>query len=149
MFSAGVQATPRVTYTKGVVFEGGIQAWLDQNRVVEHCLVETALAPVMCQYVQGKPTSVSSSALNAIQARWTDLVEASKAVICVGVRPHAPDAHIWVPLSSFSGKLLFLGDKGQFSEWVSEHRAHSSAWLASTFITGYQEMLRARQEISE
>lgn len=37
MFSVGVQATPGVTYTKGVVFEGGIQAWLDRSRVVESC----------------------------------------------------------------------------------------------------------------
>lgn len=142
MFSLGVQATRDVSYTSGVVFEGGIQAWLDQIRVVEHCLVETALAPVMCQYMQGKPTSVSPRALKAIQNRWAELVEVSQAVVCVGVRPHAPDMHIWDPLARFPGKLLFIGDEGQFTEWASERRAHPSAWLASRFSTGYERMLK-------
>lgn len=142
MFSVGVQATPGITYTGGVVFEGGIQAWLDPSRVIEHCLVETALAPVMCQYMEGKPTSVSPSALNVIQERWLGLVDASAAVICIGVRPHRPDAHIWEPLARFSGKLLFIGDEAQFAKWASECRAHSSTWLASRFSTGYKALLR-------
>lgn len=142
MFSAGVQATPGVTYTKGVVFEGGIQAWLDQNRVIEHCLVETALAPVMCQYMEGKPTSVSPSALKSIQDRWAELVAASTAVVCIGVRPHRPDAHVWEPLARFSGKLLFIGDEARFTEWAAERSVHVSTWLASRFSTGYEEMLK-------
>lgn len=92
--------------------------------------------------MQGKPTSVSPSALKAIQDRWAELVEASTAVICVGVRPHAPDAHIWDPLARFPGTLLFIGDEGQFREWASERRVHSSTWLASRFSTGYEEMLK-------
>ncbi len=141
MFSAGIQATPGVSYTQGVVFEGGIRAWLDASRVIEHCLTKTALAPVMCQYMEGKPTSVSPSALKEIQARWAGFVDKADAVVCIGIRPHSPDAHIWEPLARAPGRLFFIGERAQFDEWVAASRPGPAKWLAARFGSGYSHLL--------
>ncbi len=118
MFSAGVRAGPGIQYAQGVVFEGGIEAWLDSSRVIEHCLVETGLAPVMCQYMQGKPTTVSPAAIRQLQERWAQAVGTAVVLVCIGVRPYAADEHIWAPLHSASGTLLFVGDDAAFGRWA-------------------------------
>lgn len=141
MFSSGIQATPGIAYSQGVVFEGGIQAWLDSNRVIEHCLTQTALAPVMCQYMEGKPTSVSPSSLKEVQARWGEILGTSAAVVCIGIRPHPPDSHIWGPIAHAPGQLLFVGDQAAFDAWAAANRSASSKWLAPRFASGYEHLL--------
>lgn len=133
MFSAQLQAQG-IFYGNGIVFEGGIQAWLDANRVIDHCLSGTALAPVMCLFMEGKPTSVSPRTLSDLQKTWAASVANSGLVLCVGVHPHPVDSHIWEPLATTSAHLAFVGDQDAFESWVREYRGdRKSIFLGSRF----------------
>jgi hypothetical protein len=141
MFSEGLQATPGVFYGTGVTFEGGIQALADPNRVIQHCLVETALAPVMSLYMRGKPLAVSPSAIAQLQQRWSNAVSAATVVIVVGVRPWPADDHIWQPLAKTAAHLLYVGDPAVFSDWVASARAGPYTLLAGRFSRGFSTIL--------
>lgn len=145
MFSAGIQAGPGISY-QGVIFEGGIQAWLDANQVIRHCLAETALAPVMCQYMEGKPSSVSPSAIRDIQAQWCTRVLASEKIVCIGVRIHLGDEHIWGPLAKARGTLFFIGDREPFDTWSTTCRKAQSTFLAPRFSSGFNRLLAALEK---
>ena len=130
MFSHGVLAGQDVFYGTGVVWEGGAQAFFDPNRVVEHCLVETGLAPIMSLYMEGKPLAVSPSVVRQIQDALTNDVLAASAVFVIGVRPVLADTHIWEPLATTNAHLYYVGDEYGFEEWRLAHRPDR----ASTFL---------------
>ena len=146
-FSAGIQASQGIAYSTGVVFDAGIQALPDSNRVIEHCLVETGLAPIMCLYMEGKPTSVSPSAIKRIQEQWTEAVSTAKAIFCIGVNPHLPDEHIWNPLAKTQAKLYFIGDENNFSQWSATNRSQPAQFLGSRFGEAYRHLLERIDEI--
>ena len=142
MFSAGVQAGQGVMYGQGVVFEGGIQAWLDRSRVIEHCLVETGLAPVMCQYMDGKPTTVSPSAIRPLQAQWAESVASASLVVCVGVRLHPIDTHIWQPLEHSPVHLAYSGDRMIYEPWLASRTTGAASWLGRRFNEAFSAILQ-------
>lgn len=139
-FSAQVQASPGVFYSTGVVFEGGIQAFPDINRVIGHCLLETALAPVMCLYMEGKPVSISPSVIQRVQEMWKDAVARAKAIFCIGVYPLEADDHIWSPIAKTQADLFFIGDKAAFDDWGERNRRGQSAYLGARFHEGYTKL---------
>jgi hypothetical protein len=134
MFSQSIQAGPGIAYGEGIAWEGGIEAFLDANRVIQRCLVETALAPVMCLYMQGKPLSVSPAVIHAQQEKWAERVEAASMVVSIGVRPMTGDEHVWKPLAETSAPLFFIGDRIAFNKWCKESRTGPTeyTWVASS-----------------
>lgn len=143
MFAQGIQASQGVTYGTGVVWEGGAQAFFDSNRVIEHCLVETGLAPIMSLYMEGKPINVSPGVITQIQTAWRASVQSASAVFVIGVRPVLRDAHIWEPLAASIGTLYFVGDKASFDIWCAEHRiSKPSKYLGSRFNEAYAGILQ-------
>jgi hypothetical protein len=142
MFAHGIQAGQGVLYGTGVTWEGGAQAFFDSNRVAEHCLVETGLAPMMSLYMQGKPLNVSPSVIKQVQKAWADGVSTAKAVFVVGVRPLPTDDHVWAPLAETPASLYFVGDTGAFSEWVAAARdGRPSFQLGTRFNESYFDLL--------
>lgn len=141
MFSEGLQAGQGVSYGIGVVWDGGIRALQSTDAVIHHCLAETGLAPVMSLYMEGKPLSVSPSALKSLQARWARAITSARLVCCVGVRPLPADEHIWSPIYNSPARLVFLGDSEAFDEW-RQGRVGPSHFLASRFSDGFSSLLQ-------
>ncbi|MCI0564090.1 MAG: hypothetical protein MN733_36910, partial [Nitrososphaera sp.] len=141
MFSHSVRASKGVTYTAGVVFEGGLEAFLDSNRVIEHCLIETGLAPAMALYMEGKPNQISPSVIKKLQTLWAESVMSATAVIGVGVRPWPVDKHIWDPLAKTSSPLWFIGDAKEFDAWANAVRVGPTLYLGSRFNEAYPKLL--------
>lgn len=142
MFAQSVQASQGVLYGTGVTWEGGAQAFFDSNRVVEHCLVETGLAPMMSLYMEGKPLNVSPSVVRQVQDAWSEHVAAARAIFVVGVMPVVSDTHIWAPLADTRAPLYFVGDGNAFQKWTQSQRPDvSSFYLGSRFAESYADLI--------
>lgn len=141
MFAREIAVSQDVLYGTGVTFEGGVQAFLDSSRVIEHALAETGLAPVMCLYMRGKPLNISPSALSVIQAAWQRQVQAAKAVLVVGVRPWPEDEHVWGPLSSTSANLDFVCDENEVRAWAAAGGRQGFSVLGARFSDSYDRIL--------
>lgn len=145
MFCEGIQATQGVTYGTGVTFEGGVQAWLDSNRVIQHCLVETSLAPVMCLYMRGKPLNISPAAIQAVQAAWTKAIDEARLIVVIGARPWPEDEHIWNPLRVATAELLFVGSQAEASAWAATRRNGATAILGPRWADCYDPLMQRIQ----
>jgi hypothetical protein len=143
MFSQGLQAGPDVSYGTDVVWEGGAQAFFDPNRVIEHCLVETGLAPVMSLYMEGKPLAVSPGVIRQIQEGLAEEILAAGAVFVVGVRPVLADKHIWDPLAQTKAPIFYIGDQTVFERWANSCRyGRVSTFLGNSFSSAFQLLIR-------
>lgn len=141
MFAKDVQASEGVYYGTGVTFEGGVQAFLDSNRIIEHCLVGTALAPVMSLYMRGKPLNVSPTAIAAILTMWTQQVIEARLVVVVGVRPWPDDTHIWGPLAETNAPLLFVGNAAEVRSWAGASRRGSTEVIGARVNECYDKLM--------
>ncbi|MDH5184338.1 MAG: hypothetical protein OEX12_10650 [Gammaproteobacteria bacterium] len=140
MFSHGVQAGQGVSYGTGVTFEGGVEAFLDSDRVIQKCLVETGLAPVMCLYMEGKILNVSPSIIKSLQDSWAERVLSASSVFCIGVRPMLGDSHIWDPISQTDASVYFVGNQSEIGEWIENNRVGTSTYLGNRFNTAYSSI---------
>jgi hypothetical protein len=91
----GVAARRGVSFASGVGFGTAIRPAKDLNEVLEFCLGDNALPPVMCLFMPGKPIQVSAGSISAIQAAWREQVARAEKVAVVGVFPNAEDNHVW------------------------------------------------------
>lgn len=142
MFSRNVRATSGVHYTKDVVFEGRLEAWLDIGTVVEKCLVNQGLAPAMCLYMRDKPLQISPSVIEQLQRSWRESILKAKNVFCIGVNPLSEDQHVWGPLGEMAGHLCFIGNEQAFRKWVGGHRTGPSEFLGRYFHESFSELER-------
>jgi hypothetical protein len=141
MFSQTLQVSPGIIYSTGITFEGGIEAFLDPNLVIQRCLTETALAPVMCLYMRGKPVSVAPSIIQDQQHKWAASVYSAKAIVCIGIRLTPADVHLWEPLAKTAASLYFIGNAQEFNDWSKQHRPHKSECLGSRFAEAYPQLI--------
>jgi hypothetical protein len=142
MFSKDVTASQGVSYGVGVTFEGGIQAFLDSSRVIEHSLAETGLAPVMCLYMKGKSTSVSPSAMKTVQNIWSNQIAKARAVFVVRTRPWPDDQHVWGPLADTSADVFLVGDPSEGSRWARRDRKGRTETIGAHFSESYATLLQ-------
>lgn len=140
MFAEQIQAQG-IEYGSGIIFEAGVRASLDRNEIVRQCVGGNALAPVMSLYMAGKPLAISPSAISSIQKLWADAVRAATAVICVGVRPHEPDSHIWTPLAETAASLFFVGDEAGFERWTTKS-GRAGTTLGHRFSDAYGSIVQ-------
>lgn len=141
MFSDGVEAGKGVSYGSGVTWSGGIKATLDTNEVIEHYLVKTGLAPVMCLYMKNKPLNVSPAAVKQLQDMWKQTVEKAAVIVCIGIKPIAEDEHIWVPLSMTTSPLYFIGNKKELETWQTTNRVGETHHIDNRFCSGYTNLI--------
>ncbi len=142
MFSQSVQVSQQVSYSPSVVWEGGVQAFLDSDKVIQHCLVETGLAPVMCLYMEGKVLNVSPSVIGQLQQTWADRVKNAKALFLVGVSPNVQDKHIWEPIAESKAELSYTGDSKALANWQKTYRTGTTFFLGDRFHIAYPSLLR-------
>ena len=137
--SGDIQATRGVTFTRGVVFDGGLRS-VNPNEAIQYCLSNTALYPAMALYMNAKPIQIGQSVIHGLQLRWGDRVRKAKKVLAIGVRPYPEDTHIWGPLAECKGELGFIGPKQVFNEWREKYRSNkSSLWIGSRWNTCFSE----------
>ncbi|MGI9043937.1 MAG: hypothetical protein ACR2GK_07395 [Gemmatimonadaceae bacterium] len=136
MFSAGVRASQGVSYGTDVTFEGSVEAYLYSGRVIEHCLVETGLAPVMSLYMSGKPLNVCPSAVRSIQTIWAEATMNARAVAVVGVRPWPADDHVWGPLAATAAPFFYIGQREPLLAWARDGRTGPTEIVSDSFGDG-------------
>ena len=138
----GIQATRGVSFTRGVLFETAVRAVGDLNEAVAFCLGDNALPPVMCLFMEGKPTQVAPGTVAAIQEAWRGVVAKAEKVALVGVGPNPADAHLWDALATMPGSLVYVGNEGKFWSWARVHRAQGeSKVIADSFNKGIEQLI--------
>jgi hypothetical protein len=70
---------------------------------------DNTLYPAMCMFTLNKPSQISPGVFAEYQRKWAELVISAENVVIVGVRPHLPDKHIWLPLATTNADLHFVG----------------------------------------
>jgi len=141
MFSKQLKVSPGISFTKGIVFEGGVEAFLDIGTVVENCL-SSGLYPLMCLYMRGKPLQISPSFVQKIQQQWQKTVSDSKIIMCVGIKPLPEDEHIWNSLGKTSAYLYFIGSQQDFKSWTTAYRKNFSEYISHSFNSGFSVLER-------
>lgn len=140
MFSQKIDIGKKVRYDTNIGFEGGIQAFIDTNKVMKKCLIESGLSPVMCLYMKCKPLQISPSVIEETQNIWANRVSKAEIVFCIGINPLPEDKHIWNPLSRTSATVYYIGDEGSFKKWDSEYRKGPSEFVSSKFHLGFPSL---------
>jgi len=122
---------------RDAIIEMPVRVISNINEVIKHILAE-ALPPIMCLYMEGKPTQVARGTIKAIQKAAQDEVSMAKAVVVVGVHPNPQDTHIWYSIASCQGRVGYVGPSVQdFTEWAEEYRPEAeNLILAEDFQTG-------------
>ncbi len=148
-FSHQIKATSGVTFTKGVSFDGGLEAFLDINDVIEKCIVNQGLYPAMSLFMKGKPVQIAPSIISQQQEKWSENVLNAKSISCIGVNPLPEDNHIWEPISKTVAKLYFIGDELAFRNWIKKYRKNESIFIERYFNTGISRLIKEwRNEIN-
>lgn len=138
----GIAATRDVSFTAAVDFGTAIRAATDLNEVLEFCLGNNALPPVMCLFMPGKPIQVSAGSISAVQAAWRQNVLNAERVAVVGVFPNVEDTHVWDILAEAPGELLYVGRADAFTTWAAKHRpGRPVKLLAERFDASFDSMV--------
>ena len=128
--SKNIQATRGALFSRGVGFEGGLQA-VTPNDAVAYCLTNQGLYPAMALYMASKPVQIGQAVIHSLQKQWGDYARAAKRLLVVGVRPYPDDGHIWEPIAECAGAVGYVGPKGDFGSWESTCRTGPSTWLGA------------------
>jgi hypothetical protein len=128
-----IQATRAVSYGSAAFFNTSIRP-VDPSQVAPYCTGDTSLFPAMAHFAEGKTVQIGQPVIQAIQNAFTEAVIAAKTVAIVGVFPNVLDSHVWDPLGRTNAEVIFIGNAGAFSEWVTVHRGRRpSHYLGSRF----------------
>ncbi len=143
LLPAGISATRSISFTSGVSFGTSIRPARDLNEVLEFCLADNALPPVMCMFMRRKPVQVSSASVAALQNAWQEKAMKADRVAVVGVFPNSEDTHLWDTLASIPGELLYVGAAEPFREWARQHRQTKPTHiLAERFDQAFNDLLQ-------
>ena len=138
----GVAATRGVSYTSGIGFGTAIRPAKDLNEVLEFCLGDNSLPPVMCLFMPGKPIQVSAGSISAVQAAWREKVMAADRVAVVGVFPNVEDTHVWDVLANVPGELFYVGGADPFQQWAAKYRGDKpTKLLAERFDAAFDSLI--------
>ena len=142
MLPQGISATRGIRFTRGVTFNTTVRVTLDLNEAAAYCLGDNALPPVMCLFMQGKPSQVSPGTIVAIQEAWHALVAKAKKVAIVGVHPNEEDAHLWDALGNTPADLFYIGDVKAFENWCARNRRNKPFEVIGTkFKEGFNQLV--------
>lgn len=141
-FSKDIRASDGVTFTKGVTFEGGLEASLDINETIGKCIINQGLYPAMCLFMKGKPIQIAPSIIKKQQQEWSHAVTTARTVTCIGVNPLPEDSHIWKPIATTKARLYFIGDKLAFDDWRQGNRTEECVFVEQHFNTGFNNLIK-------
>jgi len=109
----------------GISFDGGMKVVSNQAEYNRRITTE-AIPPVMSYFEPHKYTSSGISFIRGQRERWCDLVSKSGIIAAVGIRVRERDSHIWDPMKSASGKIVYCGGRSggqEFLEWHNKYRS--------------------------
>lgn len=141
MFCKNVKMTRGVSYSKGVIIEGGVQPFLDIGTVVENCIGNSGLSPVMCLYMRRKPLQVCPSVIVSVQKRWQELISESSRIFLIGINPLTEDYHIWDPLKKTDSPLYIIGRKDRYEQWAKKYGKKNFEFLSQRFNAGFNKIM--------
>jgi len=102
--------------------------------VLRLCQAEDSIAPVMGLYAEGKDVLFGRNFVREQQTVWSEEVKRARQLFVIGVRVHAPDAHIWEPLASSAAELFYVGpDPRPFLDWATKNDRPRAVHLADSF----------------
>lgn len=138
----GIGASRDVSFTSGVSFGTSIRPVNDLNEVLEFCLGDNALPPVMCMFMLNKPVQVAPESILALQEAWRDQVMSATHIAVVGVYPNSDDTHLWNCLADAPGELIYVGGATAFKNWADEKRGGKPCRvLAERFDVAFDELV--------
>lgn len=105
----GIKVSRSVKFTKGVLFGTGAKYLFNLNEVVEFCLGDNGLPPVMALIMKEKPVQVSQFILNRYKKIWHDILKEKNKIFVIGVNPNNEDKHLWNPLMTTPSKIYYVG----------------------------------------
>ena len=95
-----------------------------------------AFPPVMSYFEPAKRTTAGASFIDWQRQRYAELVRSAETVAIIGIRVRPADKHIWEPLSSATGKLVYCGGPSgaaEFEDW----RAGNPSRAGDVIIPAY------------
>jgi hypothetical protein len=127
----------------GITIDGPVRVIADPQ---EHRarILKDAVPPVMSYFVPEKLTTAGASFIKNQRERWASLTAEAPTIAVVGVRIRPHDAHIWEPLASTEGRVVYLsGRRGatEYEVWRKGHNKRAGDLvIAATFAEGFERM---------
>ncbi|MCP9831872.1 hypothetical protein KBZ14_06065 [Synechococcus sp. HJ21-Hayes] len=135
LFCDNVSGNRGVTYSGHVATSGRVRYFHDRREFIRE-KASNVFPPVMSYYEPSKFTVSGANYIERERAKFKALVEKADRVSVIGARVHAPDRHIWEPLATARGTILYVsGVKGAkcFREWAASEKRMGDIVLESHF----------------
>lgn len=105
----------------------GLLEPVSPNEAIQYCLTSIGLYPAMALYMKAKPVQIGKSIIQRLQENWSQVVQNTKRILIIGVKPYTEDLHIWKPLAKSQAEIAYVGSKASFTEWKSTYRPNQKA----------------------
>lgn len=94
-------------------------------------LKQCPFGPCMSYYMNGKPTTAGKNFLNRLQQYWEDQIKNAQKLLIIGVNPHFPDTHIWIPITTTKANIGYIGRKKAYQ--TLKNAASNTEHIADDF----------------
>ncbi|MFW9889627.1 MAG: hypothetical protein ACFFER_15670 [Candidatus Thorarchaeota archaeon] len=121
-----IRATRGVSFGSSVTWNPDLRA-VNPPEVKAFCYGNTALYPALAIYAKDKPVQIAPGIIRHIQNWWAEAIAQSSQIVVVGVNPYPDDNHIWNPIATSSGRLLYVGNEKAFKRWSAEYRSSNES----------------------
>jgi hypothetical protein len=88
-------------------------------------LQQDAFPPVMSYFEPNKKTTAGADFIRDQRARWAQIVHDATTIIVVGVAVRSHDRHIWDPIGTTKGRVVYCGGPlggAEFDAWAAAQR---------------------------
>jgi hypothetical protein len=96
-----------------------------------------AFPPVMSYFEPSKKTTSGANFIDSQRNRFSELVDQSEIIAIIGLRVRPHDGHIWEPLVSTKGKLIYCSgpsSREEFKSWKEEKRKDKNDLILSSYF---------------
>jgi hypothetical protein len=84
---------------------------------------QTALGPIISQYIEGKYFLHSATSMNSVLERFLHRLRSANRIILVGVAVSLQDEHVWGELERSDARIVYVGlkeDCERFKSWAKD-----------------------------
>jgi hypothetical protein len=133
----GLQAGPGISFPgMKISFEASVRVIDDPAEFMER-LRSNQIPPVMSYFEPTKTTTAGRAFIESQRQRWSALAASADVIAIVGTKVRSHDAHIWQPLESARGRIIYCSgaeDGKKFKEWSLKNRAGKKDEVLSTYF---------------
>jgi len=127
------------SYAWGVTINVGL-IHVSPSEAAKWVMGDNTLYPAMCMFTLNKPSQISPGVFAEYQRKWAELTLNAENIVLAGVKPHAPDKHIWEPLAATKANVYFVGGESEFNSWSPSRGYRKTYYLGSTFAATIGEI---------